>query len=116
MDMPEELQALLRNLCLDRQEIDTRLAFLDWNPADAARLRQAGDDFTAVHQQFVEQLYEHLGQFATPATLLQGAGVTERLKHSQFDYYQACGRAAMTPTISTTACASAGSTTRLAWS
>ena len=88
MDMPEELQALLRNLCLDRQEIDTRLAFLDWNPADAARLQQAGGDFTAVHQQFVEQLYEHLGQFATPATLLQGTGVTERLKHSQFDYYQ----------------------------
>lgn len=88
MDMPEELQALLRNLCLDRQEIDTRLAFLDWNPADAARLQQAGGDFTAVHQQFVEQLYEHLGQFATPATLLQGSGVTERLKHSQFDYYQ----------------------------
>ena len=39
MDMPEELQALLRNLCLDRQEIDTRLAFLDWNPADAERMQ-----------------------------------------------------------------------------
>ena len=48
MDMPEELQALLRNLCLDRQEIDTRLAFLDWNPADAARLQQAGGGLTGV--------------------------------------------------------------------
>ncbi|HEX5841952.1 MAG TPA: EAL domain-containing protein, partial [Pseudomonas sp.] len=39
-------------------------------------------------QAFVEQLYEHLQCFATPAALLQSPQTIERLKHSQGSYYQ----------------------------
>lgn len=88
MDMPEMLHSLMRSIGLDQQEIDTRLAFLDWSAADGARLEKAGEDFAAVHQQFVARLYQHLGSFAGPAALLEGEGVTARLKRSQFDYYQ----------------------------
>lgn len=88
MDMSEELQALLRSINLDRQEIDTRQAYLDWSPADAQRLLQGGSSFDEVHQQFVERLYAHLASFSAPAALLQDDAVTTRLKHTQFGYYQ----------------------------
>ena len=88
MDMHEELHALLRSNGLDSDELATRLNFLDWGPADDARLRAACSDFSDVHQQFVERLYQHLADFSAPAALLQDSTVTARLKHSQLDYYQ----------------------------
>ena len=88
MDMPYELHALLRNSGLDQDEIATRLDFLDWSAADDGRLQAARKDFHEVHHQFVERLYQHLGNFNVPAALLQDAAVTARLKHSQLDYYQ----------------------------
>ena len=88
MDMPDMLHSLMRSIGLDQQEIDTRLTFLDWSAADGERLLQVSEDFAAVHQQFVERLYHHLGSFSAPAALLQGDGVTARLKNSQYDYYQ----------------------------
>lgn len=88
MDMHEELHALLRSNGLDGDELATRLNFLDWGPADDARLRAACSDFSDVHQQFVERLYQHLADFSAPAALLQDSTVTARLKHSQLDYYQ----------------------------
>ncbi len=88
MNMEYELQALLRNSGLDQDEIATRLDFLDWSPADDARLQAARADYSAAHQQFVDNLYQHLSHFNGPAALLQSATVTTRLKHSQLSYYQ----------------------------
>ena len=88
MDMHEELHALLRSNGLGSDELATRLNFLDWGPADDARLRAACSDFSDVHQQFVERLYQHLADFSAPSALLQDSTVTARLKHSQLDYYQ----------------------------
>lgn len=38
MGSPEDIQALLRSIGLDRQEVQTRLYFLQWSAADGARL------------------------------------------------------------------------------
>ncbi len=88
MDMHHELHALLRNSGLDQDEITARLDFLDWRPADDARLQAARVDFNDMHRDFVEHLYQHLGHFNAPSALLQDATVTTRLKHSQLSYYQ----------------------------
>lgn len=88
MNMHYELHELLRKSGLDQDEIRTRLDFLDWNKADDFRLKSARVGFSNVHQQFVENLYQHLSKFETPYALLQDAAVTTRLKHSQLSYYE----------------------------
>lgn len=88
MGTPEEVQALLRSIGLNRQEVHTRLDFLHWSTQDGERLQRRAAEVDGLHVDFIEQLYAHLGSFATPATLLQKPGVLSRLKASQRAYYQ----------------------------
>ena len=88
MGTPEEVQALLRTIGLNRQEMHSRLDFLHWSTQDGERLQQRAAEVDGLHVDFIEKLYAHLGSFATPATLLQKPGVLSRLKASQKSYYQ----------------------------
>ncbi|MCY1269853.1 diguanylate cyclase (GGDEF) domain protein [compost metagenome] len=88
MKATEELQELLRRIRLDREEIAERRHFLDWEDEDARRLAAAAERLAPAQRAFVERLYEHLAQFATPAALLHSPEDVVRLKHSQSDYYQ----------------------------
>ncbi|CAD5108129.1 putative bifunctional diguanylate cyclase/phosphodiesterase [Zestomonas carbonaria] len=88
MKATEELLELLRRIRLDREEVAERRRFLDWHVDDALRLKQAAERMAPSQQSFVERLYGHLGNFATPSALLRNPEDVARLKHSQVGYYQ----------------------------
>ncbi len=82
------LQELMRRLGLDQAEADERCRLLGWQAADAARLNALAETMQPAQQAFVERLYQHLGEFPGPASLLSNETTLARLKHSQLDYYQ----------------------------
>ncbi|MBD9483451.1 EAL domain-containing protein [Pseudomonas sp. PDM14] len=88
MESVEVLRELMRRITLDRHEIEERCRLLDWSSADAANLNAAAEATEQAQREFVERLYQHLGAFPGPASMLGGPGVLTRLKHSQLDYYQ----------------------------
>lgn len=88
MKATENLAELLRRIRLDHEEIVERFRFLDWSTQDAERLGAAAQRMAPAQQAFVDHLYAHLEQFATPSALLRTPEITARLKHSQTEYYQ----------------------------
>jgi diguanylate cyclase (GGDEF)-like protein/PAS domain S-box-containing protein len=88
MKSEEGLQALIRRLGLDHEEIDERHRLLDWMATDTRALEAAADDMEPAHLAFVERLYEHLENFPGPAGLIGNSATLARLKHSQLEYYQ----------------------------
>ena len=88
MRTKEDFAELLRRLHLGPQEQAERLSFLQWSAEDALRLAAMAGAMDPAQQAFVDQLYDHLQNFATPAALLQSPQTIERLKHSQGSYYQ----------------------------
>ncbi|WP_247255528.1 EAL domain-containing protein [Pseudomonas moorei] len=88
MKVKKDLEELLRRIRLDDEEIVERFRFLDWSAEDAERLHAAAQHMAPAQQAFVDHLYRHLAKFSTPSALLRAPEVTERLKHSQAEYYQ----------------------------
>lgn len=88
MKVTEELQALLRRVRLDQQELEERRRFLAWDEADAERLGRSAGRLAGSQERFVERLYRHLEDFATPAALLGDAELSARLRRSQAEYYR----------------------------
>lgn len=88
MKATENLAELLRRIRLDKEEILERFRFLDWKTDDAEQLGAAAQRMAPAQRDFVDHLYSHLEQFATPSALLRTPEVTARLKHSQTEYYQ----------------------------
>ena len=88
MKSEESLQDLIDRIGLDDREIHERLRLLDWGEADPARLAATADAMSSAHLVFVDRLYQHLGRFPGPATLLHDEQQVARLKHSQLGYYQ----------------------------
>ena len=82
------LDELMRRIGLDQTETDERCRLLDWQAGDAARLNAQAKSMESAQQAFVERLYQHLGAFPGPASLISNEGTLSRLKHSQLDYYQ----------------------------
>ncbi|PTT99093.1 hypothetical protein DBR45_29760, partial [Pseudomonas sp. HMWF031] len=88
MKVKKDLEELLRRIRLDDEEIVERFRFLDWSAEDAERLHAAAQHMAPAQKAFVDHLYRHLAKFSTPSALLRAPEVTERLKHSQAEYYQ----------------------------
>lgn len=88
MSNPQEFQELLQHIGLDRAAIRERLRFLDWSSADGSRLRGLSADLLPAHAEFLDRLYQRLGDFPVPAAILGDAATITRLKHAQTDYYQ----------------------------
>ncbi|UUY09367.1 EAL domain-containing protein [Pseudomonas sp. J452] len=82
------LQELMQRLGLDQAEAAERCRLLGWQAADAARLNAVAETMAPAQQAFVERLYQHLGEFPGPASLISNEATLARLKHSQLDYYQ----------------------------
>lgn len=104
MKITEDLAELLRRTRLDPEEIAERFRFLDWQEEDAKRLNAAAQQTAPAQQAFVDHLYRHLEQFATPSALLRMPEVTARLKQSQMEYYQRLWAGPMMTTTSTADC------------
>lgn len=88
MKVTADLTELLKRIRLDQEEIAERFRFLDWSAADAERLSAAAARMAPAQPTFINRLYRHLEQFATPSALLRTPEITTRLKHSQAEYYQ----------------------------
>ncbi|WP_084304298.1 putative bifunctional diguanylate cyclase/phosphodiesterase [Phytopseudomonas flavescens] len=88
MSHEQEFQELLQHLGLGQDEIQQRLQFLDWSLADSARLGRDSASVLPGHGAFLERLYDRLGEFPVPATLIGDSDTVTRLKHSQSDYYR----------------------------
>ena len=88
MKVTKDLEELIKRIRLDPAEIVERFRFLEWSTDDAERLAAAAPCMATAQQAFVDRLYRHLAQFATPSALLRTPEVTARLKQSQAEYYQ----------------------------
>ncbi|VXA98771.1 putative signaling protein [Pseudomonas sp. 8AS] len=82
------LEELMRRIGLDQAEVDERCRLLDWQGLDMQQLNGAAATMDKAQQAFVERLYQHLGGFPGPASLISDEATLARLKHSQLDYYQ----------------------------
>ncbi|MED5606539.1 EAL domain-containing protein [Pseudomonas sp. JH-2] len=88
MGLGPKLDHMLDRIGLSPAEIDQRLRYLHWQAADERCLQQAADDRGDNHLRFIEQLYEHLGQFPPLAAILAEPATLQRLKRSQAQYYE----------------------------
>lgn len=81
------LKPVLDKLGLDADGLQQRLHFLDWSDADGDRLRRIASFGERASHEFVEALYQRLGQYPEPRAILRGDGLVDRLKQSQRGYY-----------------------------
>lgn len=88
MGNEQEFQELLQHIAADPEELRQRLRFLDWSQTDGERLAQQAERVQGTNQRFIDKLYQHLGEYPTPAAILRDPATTARLKHSQGDYYR----------------------------
>ncbi|MDO9625901.1 MAG: EAL domain-containing protein [Pseudomonas sp.] len=88
MGNEQEFQELLQHVGLDRDEIIQRLRFLDWSAADIEQLSRYGAALQSGHSDFLDHLYQRLGEFPATAAIFNDPATITRLKHSQSDYYQ----------------------------
>ncbi|MFO8212379.1 protoglobin domain-containing protein, partial [Pseudomonas aeruginosa] len=83
MGLGPKLDHMLDRIGLSPAEIDQRLRYLHWQPADEQRLQQAAAERGDSHLRFIDQLYAHLGQFPPLAAILSEPATLQRLKRSQ---------------------------------
>jgi len=88
MGLGPKLDHMLDRIGLSPAEIDQRLRYLHWQPADEQRLQQAAAERGDSHARFIDQLYAHLGQFPPLAAILSEPATLQRLKRSQAQYYE----------------------------
>ncbi|WP_027591123.1 EAL domain-containing protein [Pseudomonas sp. RL] len=88
MSPEQELKPLFQRIGLDRAEIHTRIRYLDWTPADGARLNQHAEALRGFHDDFVDSLYVYLQGFEPLSRLLRDENTLRRLKGSQREYYR----------------------------
>ena len=88
MGLGPKLDHMLDRIGLSPAEIDQRLRYLHWQPADEQRLQQAAAERGDSHARFIDQLYAHLGQFPPLAAILAEPATLQRLKRSQAQYYE----------------------------
>jgi diguanylate cyclase (GGDEF)-like protein/PAS domain S-box-containing protein len=88
MGNEQEFQELLQHVGLNREEISQRLRFLDWSAADVEQLSRHSAALQPAHSDFLDQLYQRLGEFPATAAIVNDPATITRLKHSQSDYYQ----------------------------
>ncbi|MCG4452997.1 EAL domain-containing protein [Pseudomonas sp. MMS21-TM103] len=88
MGNEQEFQELLQHVGLDHEEISQRLRFLDWSAADVEQLSRHSAALLPAHSDFLDQLYQRLGEFPATAAIVNDPSTITRLKHSQSDYYQ----------------------------
>lgn len=81
---PEPLSSLQRS---ESTALDDRLRFLQWDEGDARRLRALAREGAGISAAFVEQLYQHLGEFHETAAILRDSDTVARLKQQQLRYY-----------------------------
>ncbi|WVM92049.1 protoglobin domain-containing protein [Halopseudomonas pachastrellae] len=81
------LKPVFDKLGLDAEGLQQRLHFLDWTAADGDRLRRVGPFGRRLSNDFVDALYQRLGQYPETRAILRGDGLVERLKRSQQGYY-----------------------------
>ncbi len=87
MDVMPVLKPVFDKLGLDADGLQQRLHFLDWSAADGERLRRIAHFGEQASNDFVEALYQRLGQYPETRAILRGEGLVDRLKHSQRGYY-----------------------------
>ncbi|MDA7086680.1 EAL domain-containing protein [Pseudomonas sp. SA3-5] len=88
MGNEQEFQELLQHVGLEREEISQRLRFLDWSAADVEQLSRHSATLLPAHSDFLDHLYQRLGEFPATAAIVNDPATITRLKHSQSDYYQ----------------------------
>ena len=86
--LEQEFQGLLQQIGLEREDLISRLSFLDWDAADAERLATHAARMNDAHEPFLDRLYQRLGEIPSLASLVADEGTVLRLKHSQSDYYR----------------------------
>lgn len=67
--------------------LDERLAFLDWQPGDAALIHELAPRLEGSLDAWVEGFYRHLSTFPRTATFLQDEGLIARLKVKQRQHF-----------------------------
>src|SRR3990167_7639486 len=88
MGNEQEFQDLLQHVGLDREEICQRLRFLDWSAADVDQLSRHSAGLQPAHADFLDHLYQRLGDFPATAAIVNDPATISPLKHRQGDYYQ----------------------------
>lgn len=88
MGLGPKLESVLERIGLSMTEIAQRLEYLNWGEDDARQLNGRASELDQCHRQFIEHLYDHLRNFQPSATILANPATLERLKRSQFEYYQ----------------------------
>lgn len=88
MEAAAHLENLVERLGLRDGPLRDRLAFLQWQAADAERLLALAEKGETVSAAFVDQLYQHLSGFTETADILRDSRTVARLKEQQLRYYQ----------------------------
>ncbi|MBD9369488.1 EAL domain-containing protein [Xanthomonas sp. XNM01] len=88
MDSEVEWPDLFAQIGLDRAELEQRCRYLEWDAADAERLRAGAEGMEQAHVAFIDRLYAHLWRFETPARILRDEDTVERLKRKQRAHYR----------------------------
>lgn len=88
MGLGPKLESVLERIGLSMTEIAQRLEYLHWGEDDCRQLNGRAAELEGCHQQFIEQLYDHLRHFPPLAAILANPATLERLKNSQLDYYR----------------------------
>lgn len=88
MEAARDLDNLVERLGLHSRPLRERLDFLQWQTVDAQRLVSLAEAGELVSQDFVDLLYQHLGQFGETADFLRDSLTVSRLKRQQLDYYK----------------------------
>jgi len=87
MEVPENAVVITGRQEAGSGSLRDRLKFLQWRDVDAGRLRALAEQGARVSAVFVEQLYQHLGEFRETAVILGDSGAVARLKRQQLRYY-----------------------------
>ena len=69
------LKPVFDKLGLDAEGLQQRLHFLDWTAADGDRLRRVGPFGRRVSNDFVDALYQRLGQYPETRAILRGEDI-----------------------------------------
>lgn len=88
MNAPQSVETLAQTIGIDTEEIDERLAFLEFGADDARRLQALEAPLQNAWTRHADAFYEHLLEFDDTRALLTDPAVMTRLRTAHGRYFQ----------------------------